>query len=97
MDDEYFYDYGWLFEDNRGKAFRSVAADLNYRVIKYYKKGGRMDNMTDPMPRDDAIERLKQIQLLDPIGQQDWVDEWKQEQRDRKEIERDYLRAKGRL
>lgn len=95
--DEYFYDWGWLFEDNKGKAFRSVTADLNYRVIKYYKKGGRMENMTDPMPREEAIERCKQIQLLDPQGQQDWVEEWKQEQQDRKEIMNDYLRAKGRL
>ena len=97
MDDEYFYDYGWLWEDNKGKAYRSVNADLLYRVIKYYKKGGRTDYMTDPIPRDDAIERLHQIKLLDPVGQGDWVDEWKQEQQDRKEITNDYLRAKGRL
>ena len=97
MSDEYFYDYGWHYEDNKGKAYRSVNADLLYRVIKYYKKGGRMENVTDPMSRDDALERLKQIQLLDPIGQQDWVEDWKQEQRDRQEIMNDYLRAKGRL
>ena len=97
MDDEYYYDYGWLFEDNKEKAFKYPAADMNYRVIKYYKKGGRMENMTELMPRDEAIERLKQIKLLDPQGQQDWVDEWKQEQQDMKEIRNDYLRAKGRL
>lgn len=97
MSDEYFYDYGWVWEDNIGKAYRSVSADLLYRVIKYYKKGGRMDYMTDPMSRDDAIERLHQINLLDPQGQQDWVEDWKQEQQDRKEIMNDYLRAKGRL
>ena len=94
--DEYFYDYGWLWEDNKDKAYRSIAADLNYRVVKYYKDG-RMDNMTDPIPRDDAIERLKHIKLLDPIGQDDWVEEWKEEQRERKAVMNDYLRAKGRL
>jgi hypothetical protein len=98
MSDEYFYDFGWHYEDNKEIAYRRNANDnLLYRVIKYYKKGGRMDNMTDPMPRDEAIERLHQIQLLDPTGQQDWVDDWKQEQQDRKEIMNDYLRAKGRL
>jgi hypothetical protein len=56
-----------------------------------------MDTVTDPTSRDDAIAKLKQIKLLDPIGQEDWVEEWKQEQRDRKAITNDYLRAKGRL
>jgi hypothetical protein len=94
--DDYYYDYGWLWEDNKDKAYRSVSADLHYRVIKYYKDG-RMDNMTDPIPRDDAVEKLKQIKLLDPIGQQDWVDDWKERKQEMYETGNDYLRAKGRL
>jgi len=96
MDDEYYYDYGWVWEDNKGKAYMSVAADLNYRVIKYHKDG-RMDYMTDPMPRDEAIEKLKQIKLLDPTGQQDWVNDWKERKQEIYETMNDYSRAKGRL
>jgi hypothetical protein len=94
--DEYFYDYGWLFEDNIGRALRVPVKDLLFRVVKHYRDG-RMDTVTDPTSRDDAIAKLKQIKLLDPIGQEDWVEEWKQEQQDRKAITNDYLRAKGRL
>ena len=94
--DEYYYDYGWLWEDNKDTAYRYNMTNQNYRVFKHYKDG-RMESVTDTMPREEAIERLHQIKLLDPVGQGDWVDEWKQEQRDRKEITNDYLRAKGRL
>jgi Mg/Co/Ni transporter MgtE len=96
MMDEYFYDYGWLWEDNKDTAYRLREKNKHYRVFKNYKDG-RTENVTDPMSRDEAIERLKQIHLLDPVGQVDWVEEWKQEQQDRKEIMNDYLRAKGRL
>lgn len=94
--DEYFYDWGWQFEDNMKTAYRRDAKNEHYRVFKHYKDG-RMESVTDTMPREEAIERLHQIKLLDPVGQGDWVDEWKQEQQDRKEITNDYLRAKGRL
>jgi len=94
--DEYYYDYGWLFEDNKKTAYRTGAKNLYYRVIKYYKDG-RMENMTDTVSRDDAIERLKQIKLLDPTGQQNWVDDWEQEKQDKQCSMNDYLRAKGRL
>jgi len=96
MSDEYYYDYGWLFEDNKETAFVKKAKDLRFRVIKYYKDG-RMENMTDAMPRDEAIEKLRQIKLLDPVGQQNWVDDWEQEKQDRQCSTNDYLRAKGRL
>lgn len=94
--DEYFYDYGWLFEDNMATAYKVGMQNKYYRVFKNHKDG-RTESVTDPMSRDDAIERLKQIHLLDPVGQVDWVEEWKQEQQDRKEVMNDYLRAKGRL
>ena len=94
--DEYFYDYGWLFEDNMATAYKVGIQNKYYRVFKH-DKDGRMESVTDTMPREEAIERLHQIKLLDPVGQGDWVDEWKQEQQDRKEITNDYLRAKGRL
>ena len=96
MSDEYFYDYGWLWEDNIKTAYGRGKVNEHYRVFKHYKDG-RMESVTDTMPREEAIEKLHQIRLLDPVGQGDWVDEWKQEQQDRKEITNDYLRAKGRL
>jgi len=96
MSDDYFYDYGWHYEDNKGKAYRSVNADLLYRVVKYYKNGS-MENVTDPMSRDEAIEKLKQIQLLDPVGQMDWVERWHEAEQERQEQRNAYLTAKGRL
>ena len=94
--DEYYYDYGWLWEDNKERAYRRNGGELLYRVFKYYKNG-RVDNITDPIPRDDAEERCRQVKLLDPVGQQDWVDDWKERAQEMKEIRNEYLRAKGRL
>ena len=94
--DEYYYDYGWLWEDNKERAYRRNAGELLYRVFKYYKNG-RVDNITDPIPRDDAEERCRQVKLLDPVGQQDWVDDWKERAQEMKEIRNEYLTAKGRL
>ena len=94
--DEYYYDYGWLWEDNKEREYRRNAGELLYRVFKYYKNG-RVDNITDPIPRDDAEERCRQVKLLDPVGQQDWVDDWKERAQEMKEIRNEYLTAKGRL
>lgn len=93
---EYFYGFAWLYEDNKETAYRTGRTNLHYRVLKYYKDG-RIENMTDVMPREEAIEKLHQIKLLDPMGQQDWVDDWEQEKQDRQCSMNDYLRAKGRL
>ena len=96
MSDEYYYDYGWEYADNKETAYRPTMTNKNYRVFKYYKDGHR-ETLTDVIPREEAIDKLKQIHLLDPVGQTDWVEEWKQEQRDRQVVMNDYLRAKGRL
>ena len=94
--DEYFYDYGWLFEDNMATAYKIGMQNEHYRVFKHYKDG-RMESVTDTMPRDDAIERCKQIQLLDPVGQVDWIDKWHEAEQERIEQRNEYLQAKGRL
>jgi hypothetical protein len=53
--------------------------------------------VTDVMPKEEAIEKLKQIQLLDPIGQMDWVDRWHEAEQERQAQRNEYLTAKGRL
>jgi len=93
---DYFYDYGWEYADNKELAYRTSPKNLLHRVVKYYKDG-RCEAMTDPMTRDEAIEKLKQIQLLDPVGQQDWVEKWHDAERERQEQRNDYLNAKGRI
>lgn len=93
---EYFYDYGWAWEDNKEQAYRTSPKNLLHRVVKYHKNGS-VENVTDPMTRDEAIEKLKQILLLDPVGQQDWVEKWHDAERERQEQRNDYLQAKGRL
>ena len=93
---DYYYDYGWLFEDNKKTAFVKEAKHLHYRVIKYHKDG-RMENMSDVMSRDEAIDKLRQIKLLDPTGQQNWVDDWEREKQDIRCSTNDYLKAKGKL
>jgi hypothetical protein len=96
MSDEYFYDYGWLFEDNIGTALKAPTKDLLFRVVKHYKDG-RTESVTDPMSRDDAIERCKQINRIDPVGQQDWIEKWHEAEQERQAQRNDYLRAKGRI
>lgn len=93
---EYFYDWGWQYEDNKETAYKTGRVNQHYRVVKYYKDG-RVELMTDPMPREEAIERCKQIQLLDPAGQTDWIDGLKEERKERQSVINDYLQAKGRL
>jgi hypothetical protein len=96
MDDEYFYDWGWQFEDNMKTAYRRGAENEHYRVFKHYKDG-RTESVTDVMPKEEAIERCKQIKLLDPVGQMDWLDKWHEAQQERREQRNEYLQAKGRL
>jgi hypothetical protein len=94
--DDYFYDWGWLFEDNIETAYRTNIPNKNYRVVKHYKDG-RTESVTDVMPKEEAIERCKQIQLLDPVGQMDWLDKWHENEQERKAQRNEYLTAKGRL
>ena len=96
MDDEYFYDWGWQFEDNMKTAYRRGAENEHYRVFKHYKDG-RTESVTDVMPKEEAIERCKQIKLLDPVGQMDWLDKWHENEQERKAQRNEYLTAKGRL
>jgi hypothetical protein len=96
VSDEYYYDYGWLVEDNKDTAYRSNMTNQNFRVFKNYKDG-RIEPITDIMSRDDAMEKLKQIHLLDPVGQVDWVEELNERRQERQAVMNDYLRAKGRL
>jgi len=97
VSDDYYYDYGWLWEDNKEIAYRrNATGSLLYRVIKHYKDG-RVENVTDPISRDEAEQRYRQIKLLDPVGQQDWVDDWKERAQEMQEIRNEYLQAKGRL
>lgn len=95
---EYYYDYGWQYEDNIGTAYRSGAVNKNYRVYKMHRDG-RCEAMTDIMPRDEAITKLNQILLLDPVGQRDWLwrEKMQEERRERSAATSSYLRAKGRL
>ena len=94
--DEYFYDYGWQYEDNEATAYKTGVKNMNYRVFKYYRDG-HIESVTDVMPREEAIEKCKQIQLLDPVGQMDWIDKWHEAEQERREQRNDYLQAKGRL
>ena len=93
---DYFYDYGWLFEDNIETAYRTGMTNKNYRVVKHYKDG-RTESVTDTMPKEEAIERCKQINLLDPRGQQDWLEKWHENEQERQAQRNEYLTAKGRL
>ena len=93
---DYFYDYGWQFEDNKATAFRRGATNEHYRVFKHYKDG-RMEAVTEVMPKEEAVERCKQIQLLDPVGQLDWIDKWHEAEQERLAQRNEYLSAKGRL
>lgn len=93
---DYFYDYGWEYEDNKDTAYKSGVQNKNYRVFKHYKDG-RIEGVTEVMPREEAIEKCKQIQLLDPVGQMDWIDRWHEAEQERREQRNEYLRAKGRL
>lgn len=94
--DEYYYDYGWIWGDNKEQAYKTSAKNLRYRVIKYHRTKD-MELMTEPMPMEEAIEKLKQIKLLDPVGQQDWVEAWEEEKRERQGAMYSYLQSKGRL
>ena len=94
--DEYFYDWGWQVEDNMKTAYRKGVTNEHYRVFKHYKNG-RAEAVTDTMPREEAIERCRQIKLLDPVGQQDWLDKWHEVEQERREQRNEYLQAKGRL
>jgi hypothetical protein len=96
MMDEYFYDWGWQIDDNLKTAFRKNVKNEHYRVFKHYKSG-RTEAVTDTMSREEAIERCKQIDLLDPVGQVDWIDKWHEAEQERKEQRNNYLQAKGRL
>ena len=96
MSDDYFYDWGWQVEDNMKTAYRRDAKNEHYRVFKHHKDG-RTESVTDTMPREEAIERCKQINLLDPRGQQDWLDKWHEREQERKAQRNEYLTAKGRL
>ena len=96
MSDDYFYDWGWLFEDNIETAYRTGMTNKNYRVVKHYKDG-RTETVTDAMPKEEAIERCKQINLLDPRGQQDWLEKWHENEQERQAQRNEYLTAKGRL
>ena len=95
---DYYYDFGWEYEDNKGTAYRSGAENKNYRVYKMHQNG-RCEAMTDIMPRDEAITKLNQILLLDPAGQKDWLMAEKLEElrNERNAATSSYLRAKGRL
>ena len=93
---DYFYDFGWEYADNKETAYRTGMTNKNYRVFKYYKDG-RMESVTDVMPKEEAIEKLKQIHLLDPVGQMDWVDDWHEAECERRAQRNDYLTAKGRI
>jgi hypothetical protein len=96
MMSDYFYDYGWQYEDNKDTAYRTGKENRHYRVFKHYRDG-RIEGVTEIMSRDDAIEMCKQIQLLDPVGQMDWVDDWHEAEQERLAQRNDYLTAKGRL
>jgi len=96
MSDDYYYGYGWLWEDNKDTAYRYNMTNKNYRVFKNYKDG-RVETITDIMTCDEAMEKLKQIHLLDPVGQVDWVEELNERRQERQAVMNDYLRAKGRL
>ncbi len=96
MSDEYFYDWGWQIEDNMKTAYRKGVTNEHYRVFKHYKNG-RAEAVTETMPREEAIERCRQIKLLDPVGQQDWLDKWHEVEQERREQRNEYLQAKGRL
>lgn len=96
MSDEYFYYWGWQIEDNMKTAYRKGVTNEHYRVFKHYKNG-RAEAVTDTMPREEAIERCRQIKLLDPVGQQDWLDKWHEVEQERREQRNEYLQTKGRL
>lgn len=93
---DYFYDWGWQDEDNKDTAYRLREKNKHYRVFKHYKDG-RFEGVTEVMSKEEAIERCKQIQLLDPVGQMDWLDRWHEAQQERREQRNEYLQAKGRL
>lgn len=93
---EYFYDWGWQFEDNMKTAYRKGVTNEHYRVFKHYKDG-RTEAVTDTMPREEAIKTCDQIKLLDPVGQMDWLDKWYENEQERKAQRNEYLQAKGRL